>query len=143
MVVSANGLKEISHKVLFDLFLDLHDQFVSVAGGSTVANSSRSFNFCKIIFMEINQIITSEMEYFLLMYMYFLKSGMELPELYVVCPYISNSNKYLCDILECEPLNFDPSQTDKDYSIYTPDEAEMINLMKNENIKILCDNISS
>ena len=128
MITSTAGLKEISYKVLFNLFLDLHDEFVSVATGSKI--SPRSFNFCKIIFMEINQIITSDMEYFLMMYMYFLKSGMELPELFVVCPYISNSNRYICDILECKALELDPSQTDSEYNDYKTSDDVIDNIIK-------------
>lgn len=74
-------LTRLTHFTLLNVFLE------HLADIERIVTKSRDLRLSKVIFVEINAFLSSDCEYLLLLYVYLLKTGSELPRLYVIMLY--------------------------------------------------------
>ena len=72
----SNQVTETNHYMLLSTLLDFHKL-------RETSVSSKDFCPVKVIFIEVESYLPSEVEYILLLYIYLLRTGSTLPRLYV------------------------------------------------------------
>lgn len=90
----------LNHNALFSLFLELHNIIFEKSISSEARKKQfedLNFTFCNVIFLEVNFFISKEIEYIVMLYMYYLNLGIKLPRLYVVFSFYSNGTQFIAE----------------------------------------------